>query len=144
MANEVLMSIHRVHVDAILEGSKRWEFRRRTALKPGDRIWMYATAPSAAVLGWFELGRVLELDAARPDARVAREGRSTPRELAEYFSGRRVCYGLQVRRRGRLQPAVQLPGRERGPQSYRLLGSRPTDAALLRALQSASAGHELR
>jgi predicted transcriptional regulator len=94
MAREVLMSIHRGHVDEIFDGVNRWEFRRRTALRPGERVWMYATAPSAAVLGWFEVGQVLELDAARPNVRVAREGRSTPQELAEYFSGRIV--GLRI------------------------------------------------
>jgi len=138
------MSIHRNYVDEILAGIKRWEFRRRTALQPGDRVWMYATAPTAAVLGWFEVGRVLKLDAARPDARVAQEGRSTPGDLAEYFRGLTVGYGLEVHHRGCLQAPVQLPGREPGPQSYRFLGGRTTDAAFPRALKSASADPEPR
>ena len=143
MAREVLMSIHHNYVEKILAGTKQWEFRRRTALRAGDRVWMYATAPCAAVLGWFEVGYVLELDAVRPDAIVARDGASTPQELAEYFSGRTVGYGLKVRRRGRLQPPLSLPGGEPGPQSYRLLGSRAGDAVFLHELQSASTGCDL-
>lgn len=137
------MSIHWQYIDKILVGSKQWEFRRRTALKPGDRIWMYGTAPYAAVLGWFEIGNVIELDAVRPDAIIAQQGGLTPQELANYFSGRTVGYGLRVHRRGELRPTVRLPGGEPGPQSYRLLGGRAGDAMLLEELKSASAGHEL-
>jgi predicted transcriptional regulator len=134
----VLMSIHREHVDAILAGTKMWEFRRRTALKVGDRVWMYATVPTGAVLGWFVIGEVVALNARHPDSRVAREGNSTPAELADYFAGLERGFGLRVARRGRLRGRVYLPSGERGPQSYRLIGTGTMDFRFLRSLKDAA------
>jgi predicted transcriptional regulator len=136
--SEILMSIHREYVDAILAGTKTWEFRRRTALKAGDRVWMYATVPTGAVLGWFVIGEVVALNARHPDERVAREGNSTPAGLADYFSGLERGFGLGVAQRGRLRVPVHLPSGERGPQSYRLVGTGPTDLRFLRSLKAAA------
>jgi predicted transcriptional regulator len=136
--SEVLMSIHREHVDAILAGTKMWEFRRRTALKAGDRVWMYATVPTGAVLGWFVIGEVVALNPRHPDRQVAREGDSTPAELANYFSGLERGFGLRVARRGRLRRPVFLPSGERGPQSYRLIRTGPIDLRFLQSLKDAA------
>jgi predicted transcriptional regulator len=134
---EVLMSIHREYIDSILAGTKKWEFRRRTALNAGDRVWMYATAPTGAVLGWFVIGGVVALNARHPDGKVARDGGSTPAELANYFSGLEIGFGLRVGQRGRLRAPVYLPSGERGPQSYRMIGPKPTDIPFLRSLKAA-------
>jgi predicted transcriptional regulator len=136
VATEVLMSIHREHVDAILAGSKRWEFRRRTALRPGSRVWMYATAPTAAVLGWFEVGRVVPVSARSPHRRITAEGHVTARELRQYLSGLEHGAAIEVKRAGRLTRPVRLPRGESGPQSYRFITDRALDRALLRRLKA--------
>jgi len=52
-----------------------------------------------------------------PTRGVAREGRSTPREPAEYFSGRPVGYAPEVRRRGGCSPPYRCPDQS-GPPSW--------------------------
>ena len=136
---EVLMSIHRKHVDAILAGSKCWEFRRRTALQPGFRVWMYATAPTKAVLGWFEVGRVVPVNAHSPPRRFIAEGHVSVHDLRQYFAGLEHGVAIEAKRPGRLTRSVRLPRGESGPQSYRFITDGASDRALLRRLKSATA-----
>ena len=48
-----LMSIHPKYAEAILNGSKRVEFRKRRLPDDIDRVVIYATSPVKAVLGEF-------------------------------------------------------------------------------------------
>lgn len=62
---DALISVHRVYADAIISGEKTVELRRRFSdLPQGTRLWLYATKPTAAVLGYATIERV---DRARPD-----------------------------------------------------------------------------
>ena len=52
-ATDAIMSIHRGYADAILAGTKTVELRRRLPNIPsGTRLWIYATRPTGAVLGF--------------------------------------------------------------------------------------------
>lgn len=136
MTIEVLLSIRCEHVDDILAGFKGWEFRRRAALQPGSRVWMYATAPTAAVLGWFEVGRVVRVSASSPHRQIAAEGHATVRELRQYLAGLDQGVAIEIKRPGRLARPVRLPRGESGPQSYRFITARASDRALLRRLKA--------
>ena len=73
------MSIKEQWAEAILARRKRWEFRRRCSLEPGMRVWLYATAPRAEIIGYFTVGVVRPIDAKNPDPEIAHAGLSTLR-----------------------------------------------------------------
>jgi predicted transcriptional regulator len=51
-ASDALISIHPDYANAILDGTKTIELRRRVPeLVNGSRLWIYATRPTAAVVG---------------------------------------------------------------------------------------------
>jgi predicted transcriptional regulator len=51
-ASDAIISIHPCYADAILDGTKTIELRRRIPeLANGTRLWIYATRPVAAVVG---------------------------------------------------------------------------------------------
>jgi predicted transcriptional regulator len=51
-AADAIISIHPIHADAILAGTKTIELRRRLPELPsGTRLWIYATRPTAAIVG---------------------------------------------------------------------------------------------
>ena len=59
------MSIHLEYIDQMLSGRKRYELRRvRSSFGPGTRLWMCATSPTTAVIGWLRMGsgHVVALD----------------------------------------------------------------------------------
>lgn len=50
---DALISIHPEFVEDILSGKKRYEFRKRSFLKPIERIYIYSTCPQKKIIGYF-------------------------------------------------------------------------------------------
>jgi predicted transcriptional regulator len=58
-ATDAIISIHPDYADAILAGTKTIELRRRLPeLPPGMRLWIYATRPTGAVVGFVTIEEV--------------------------------------------------------------------------------------
>jgi len=63
-AADAIISIHSSYADAILAGTKTVELRRKLPeISPGTRLWIYATRPIGAVVGFVT---VSEVDRAAP------------------------------------------------------------------------------
>lgn len=63
-AEEAIISIHQIYAEAILAGTKVVEFRRKLPeISQGARLWIYATRPIAAIVGFVT---VLNIDRASP------------------------------------------------------------------------------
>ena len=57
---EWALSIHLRHWEAIVDGTKRFELRRRLpSIVVGDRIYVYVTRPIRAVCGSFTVANIL-------------------------------------------------------------------------------------
>lgn len=79
-----LLSIHPRHVANILAGTKTVECRKSAiGLSPGTRLYLYATAPTKAILGE---ARVAELLVGPPAALWAAHHGKTGVTEAEYFA----------------------------------------------------------
>ena len=50
-----LMAIHPIYAEAILNGTKTVEFRKRRLAKDIDTVWIYATAPVQKIVGKFHI-----------------------------------------------------------------------------------------
>lgn len=55
----ILLSINPIHVENIMNGSKRYEFRKKACKKPVDKILIYSTTPVMKVVGEAEVEAVL-------------------------------------------------------------------------------------
>ncbi|WP_460839872.1 ASCH domain-containing protein [Nocardioides marmoraquaticus] len=120
----VLMSIHPQYAQAILDGTKQVEFRKRPVADDVTHVLVYATAPVSAVIGAFT---VTGQDVEHPKtlwrrfkkiAGISEDGFFT------YYDGRVSGTGIRVG--DRLAPAEPLPltdtfGVARPPQSYQYL-----------------------
>lgn len=136
-AKAILLSIRPRYAELILAGDKTVELRKRCpSLPAGTLVVMYASAPTCAIVGAFELGGILRL----PPAELwASHGDRTgvSRELFErYYEGRGEAVGLVVGEVLRLSQRVEL-GRLRElwdafhpPQSYRYLHGARSGARL--------------
>ena len=56
----VLLSIKPEFAEKILNGSKRYEFRKQGFSKPVDMVILYATKPVGKIVGEFKLKKVHE------------------------------------------------------------------------------------
>ena len=50
-----LMAIHPIYAEAILDGTKTVEFRKRRLAEDIDTVWIYATAPVQRIVGEFRI-----------------------------------------------------------------------------------------
>lgn len=132
MSDAVLMSLRPRFADAILDGWKTVELRRRRpSFSTGCAVLVYASAPAQQVLGWFQVAGV---EAGSPTdlwRRFGREMAITKRELEEYLEGRELGYAIEIAQATRIKPR-SLP--LRAPQSWQYLHSTKTaHRALIRA-----------
>ena len=58
----ILLSIKQVYCDLILNGTKRFEFRKKlpNGLKRGDEVAIYCTRPVSRVLAYFRVSGVIQ------------------------------------------------------------------------------------
>ena len=88
----ILLSINPEYVDGILNGTKKFEFRKRLADKSISRILIYATLPTKKVVGEVQ---VIDTVSASPSAlwEMTKEKAGISREkFREYFRGCKTAY----------------------------------------------------
>ena len=92
---DVLISLKPKHADCIFSGNKTVELRkRRPRIEPGTSVWIYATAPIAALKGCARLERIVS---GTPAAIWKEFGTSTgvsKNEFDKYFVNRKSAHAL--------------------------------------------------
>ena len=117
---KLLMSIGPEHVAHILDGSKKFEFRRTLCRRKAEAILLYATAPAGLVVGEAEiLGTVM----GTPEEVWARTGHAAGISRAEfdrYFAGKERAGAYVLGRTTRFSRPRTLAeyGVSRPPQSF--------------------------
>lgn len=102
------MSIHPVYANAILDGSKRVEFRKRPLADDIRTVLIYATSPVRRVLGHFT---VAETVSATPDElwqEFGEHGGISEALFHRYYTGTERAVGLVVDQAHRLPAALPL------------------------------------
>jgi predicted transcriptional regulator len=122
MRNRLLLSIKPKFAHAILDGKKRFEFRRALFRREGiERVIIYASSPEQSVIGEFLIDDILSL---APDAlwRCTREHAGIDKTYFDrYFSGRCEAHAIKIRTPVRYTAPLDLQkdfGIARAPQSF--------------------------
>jgi predicted transcriptional regulator len=104
-AADAIISIHPTYADAILAGTKTIELRRRTPeLRSGMRLWIYATRPTGAVIGYVTIQDVAK---AHPQTiwRKHREGTGVDHaSFKAYFNGAKEAVAILLAAARRIAP----------------------------------------
>jgi predicted transcriptional regulator len=104
-AADAIISIHPTYADAILAGTKTIELRRRTPeLRSGMRLWIYATRPTGAVVGYVTIQDVAK---AHPQTiwRKHRSGAGVDHaSFKAYFNGAKVAVAILLAAARRIAP----------------------------------------
>lgn len=125
MPTRVLLSVKPHFAEAILEGAKKFEFRRALFRDPDVRtVVLYASSPVQRVLGEFSIDAIfaMELDPlwelTEADAGIEKD------YFDDYFVGRDTGYALKVGQPRRYPEPLELQrhfGIDHPPQSFRYL-----------------------
>jgi predicted transcriptional regulator len=127
MVEQVLMSIHPQYAVAIFEGRKRYELRRsRPQFAAGTIVWLYATRPRAAIVGWFEAGDVISGKPIDLWLGLRQNLGVNWSDYRSYLSGCQRAFAIEIRHSQPIPQDVPMPPGLRVPQSYRYLRSPTT------------------
>jgi predicted transcriptional regulator len=80
----VLMSIKPKFADRIMNGEKKWEFRKVWSVTSPDRIYVYSSSPVQLIIGYFIPGQILYSDPKELWKRCQPAG-IEKKEFFEYF-----------------------------------------------------------
>lgn len=93
----VLLSIRPVHVESILSGAKRFEFRRRMFARRDVRsVLIYCTMPVGRLVAEFEIAGILEDTPEGLWARTSEASGITRDYYDAYFEGRDRAFALAI------------------------------------------------
>ena len=122
---KVLLSIRPQYANSILDGTKKYEFRRRVHRDSRvHTVVIYATKPVGKVVGEFSIKSV---HSAHPDSlweRTKEFSGITRSFFLEYFSGREVGHAIEVKRVKKYRKPMELSDllpSGIAPQSYAYL-----------------------
>lgn len=94
--NKIIVSINPRHVNNIINGSKRYEYRTRIASKDVNKLLIYETTPIKMVVAEVDVIEILSLD---PNTlwEQTKEYSGISKELFdEYFKNRSVAYAYKL------------------------------------------------
>ena len=135
----VFLSIYPQHAESILDGRKRFEFRR-VPPKEAKRVILYATSPVQRIVGHAE---VVGIHQGTPEAlwKKCSGAAGISRDcFMAYFAGRQQAFAMEVERPTRLVHPVEVGflGKFAIPQSYRYLDSAKFGRVLARGNRRAA------
>jgi predicted transcriptional regulator len=131
MVTDVLMSIRPSYADAIFDGTKTVELRRRRpSFTQGARVLVYSSSPHKKLKGTFEVGGVIATDPETLWDLIGGRAGIDRTGFDEYFCGCSAAYAIEVENPRLIEPT---PLGIRPPQSYLFLRRRePRHRRLLR------------
>lgn len=56
----VILSIKPIYANAIMDGIKKVEFRKKIFKKPVDKVFVYSSSPDKKIIGYFTIGNIVE------------------------------------------------------------------------------------
>ena len=56
----VILSIKPIYAQAIMNGTKKVEFRKKIFKRPVDKIFVYSSSPEQKIIGFFTISEIVE------------------------------------------------------------------------------------
>lgn len=94
--NKIIVSINPRHVNNIINGSKRYEYRTRIASKDVNKLLIYETAPIKMVVAEVDVIEVLSLDPNTLWEQTKDYSGISKKFFDEYFKNRSVAYAYKL------------------------------------------------
>lgn len=119
VAQPFVFSIRPQYVERILDGRKRWEYRRRRPrVTTGDLILIYETAPASAIVASARVGDVLDGHMLDVWAETHADGWVEAQDYAAYFEGASRAIAIELTRLSVFTQSLPLPPGMVAPQSW--------------------------
>ncbi len=105
----ILLNIQPNFADYIIDGTKKWEYRRRAPkIKEDTRMLLYASGNVQAIVGECLVTEVLHMPLESLIERTIHETPSTREGLSSYFSGIYICSALRLKEPKKYEKPITL------------------------------------
>ncbi len=96
----VLLSIKPKYVEKILDGEKRYEFRKTSFKNPEEveKIYIYSTSPEKKIVGYFVLDEIIEDEPENLWERCKTHSGVEKEEFFEYYRGKEKGVAMKINR----------------------------------------------
>ena len=117
---QILMSINPEHVEKILNGTKKYEFRKHASKIVPDKIIIYCTTPVQRIVGEVEVKEVLQDKPSKIWSITSSKSGINKEFFDSYYDGRNtaVAYKLGAIKKYNKQKTLRDFGIKVAPQSY--------------------------
>lgn len=118
-----LLSIKPIYANAILDGKKKVEFRKRAFKRQVSHVVIYATTPVQRVVGWFKTKRLEQMSPSALWKRFATVGGISKDDFNTYYNGSESGVAIHVDHPRRLANPISIKRIKISvaPQSYAYL-----------------------
>ncbi|MDD3999776.1 MAG: ASCH domain-containing protein [Bacilli bacterium] len=117
---KILISINPEHVDNIVRGLKKYEYRRKVAKQDINKIIVYSTYPIKKVVAEVEIISILEASAEELWELTKSEGCVSKDFFDSYFKNRNPAYAYKLGKVTKFEEPLELKefGVKVAPQSF--------------------------
>jgi len=84
---DAILSIKPIYAEAILEGRKQVEFRRKVFKKSVDKVFIYSSSPTKEIVGYFTIDEIVEEKPKSLWKKFNRVGGIQKTDFFRYFDG---------------------------------------------------------
>lgn len=91
------MSIKPKYANAILDGSKLYEYRKRLPKNTDiQKVYLYVSKPTKAIIAYFTIGSIISDNPQKVWELTKKDGGITKKQFNDYFKGHSVAYALKI------------------------------------------------
>ncbi|WP_289054261.1 ASCH domain-containing protein [Carboxylicivirga marina] len=137
-STNVILSIKPVYANAIMEGIKKVEFRKKIFKRPVDKIFIYSSSPEMKFIGYFTVGKITEASPIELWHKFKDVGHINKQDFFEYYKDKSSGYSIGVKDFVKFEEAINpkdifpdfYP-----PQSYQYINQKETSFILSKILK---------
>ena len=126
MKEKIVISINPEHVNHIIQGTKKFEYRKRVAKKDVSSLIIYETAPVKRVVAEAEILEVLAMSPEELWEKTKDQSGISKEFFDSYFKGRKTAYAYKLGQIKVFKEARPLSyyGLRNAPQSFAYVSGR--------------------
>jgi len=92
----VLLSIKPKFVERIIQGEKKFEFRKSVFSSAPDKIYIYSSSPEKAIIGYFKADEIIKDNPGNLWTICNEYAGIEESEFFQYFSGKEIGYAIKI------------------------------------------------
>lgn len=96
MEDEIILSIHPEFVKKIIDGTKKYEYRRRIPKKDITKIYIYETCPTKKIIGEVRVAEIIKEEPSNLWKLTKQQSGIKKKFFDEYFKGLSIAYAYKI------------------------------------------------